>query len=104
VSDVDECERGLHDPNCHVCHNLVGSYTCKCNEFFVLDTSTNQTCIGVHISRILGEHEAYFSAAAKIQAQNKGGGVGGGVAAGIIVFLLLLVLCAAVLIFLKRRR
>jgi coproporphyrinogen III oxidase len=32
--------------NCHNCIELYGSYTCQCDEYYMLDPATNKTCIG----------------------------------------------------------
>ena len=48
-SDVDECSEGTQDATCHTCFNLFGSYTCICNEGYVLENSKYQSCIGQYI-------------------------------------------------------
>ena len=43
-TDVDECIEGIHQ--CHqVCQNIIGSYTCGCNDGFMLDTD-GRSCNG----------------------------------------------------------
>ncbi|ELU08234.1 hypothetical protein CAPTEDRAFT_61524, partial [Capitella teleta] len=34
--DVDECERGSYDVDCHICVNLIGGHTCLCNDTYIL--------------------------------------------------------------------
>ncbi|ELT95578.1 hypothetical protein CAPTEDRAFT_124803, partial [Capitella teleta] len=45
--DIDECERGMYEVDCHICVNLIGGFTCLCNDTYVLDpNNNNKTCIG----------------------------------------------------------
>ena len=43
--DIDECRNGTH--NCsQTCTNTIGSFTCGCNNGFLLDTD-RATCNGI---------------------------------------------------------
>ena len=43
-TDVDECTEGTHQCQ-QVCQNTIGSYTCGCNDGFILDTD-GRSCNG----------------------------------------------------------
>ena len=43
--DIDECQENLHSCQ-HVCNNTDGSYSCGCNEGYMLD-SDGQNCTGI---------------------------------------------------------
>ncbi len=47
-ADVDECIDDIHDCSQN-CHNTVGSYTCSCNDGFVID-SDSRGCNGITYS------------------------------------------------------
>ena len=45
-TDIDECSVGTH--NCsQVCNNTNGSFTCGCNNGYLLDAD-GATCNGIH--------------------------------------------------------
>ena len=53
-TDVDECTEGTHQCQ-QVCLNTVGSYTCSCNDGFMLSTD-GRSCNGKSVFHPLCLH------------------------------------------------
>ena len=48
-SDIDECEGGTHDcdDETSTCTNVLGSFSCTCNEGYEDSLSQERTCVGM---------------------------------------------------------
>ena len=44
ITDVNECTEGMNQCQ-EICQNMIGSYTCDCNDGFMLSTD-GRSCIG----------------------------------------------------------
>ena len=48
IIDIDECSAA--SPYCdQVCVNTVGGYKCTCNDGFLLNTTTRNSCYGKYL-------------------------------------------------------